>query len=398
MERPELMSPIKSRAGLAACKDYADAVYFGLSQFNLRANSKGITLDNLKEVVADCHREGIKAYVTVNSTLYNQDLVKAKELVKKIKEANADAVIVWDPAVIEIAKKVGIDFFISTQANVSNWRAADFYSSLGTKRVIAAREMSLEQIKKTKKNVKNLEVEAFVHGAMCLAISGRCILSGFYEGKSANRGSCNQICRRKFKLINDQKQVVETDGSYYLSPKDICMIEYIPELIEAGIDSFKIEGRQRSTKYVHETAKYYRKAIDAYFDGTFSRKEAKKWKKELGKVYNRGFSTGFYFGTPGKEGINFESSGNAGSTKRLQLGKVVHYYPQVEVASINLIHNNLEIGDQILIEGETTYLEGEVESIEKNGKQIKKAKKGEEVGIKVLERVRKNDRVFLIRE
>ncbi len=398
MKKPELMSPIKNRAGLEACANYADAVYFGLSEFNLRANSKGITLSNLKELIKDCHRKNIKGYVTVNSTLYNQDLKKAEELITKIKKAGVDAVIVWDPATIEIAKKIEIDFFISTQANISNWKAANFYNSLGAKRIIAAREMTLNQVKEMKEKVKNLEVEAFIHGAMCLAISGRCILSGFYEGKSANRGACNQICRRKFRLVDDQNQVVETDGSYYMSPKDICMIEYIPEMIEAGIDSFKIEGRQRSTKYIHETAKYYRKAIDDYYKGSFSREKARKWKQKLAKVYNRGFSTGFYFGTPGKEGINFKSSGNAGTIKRLQLGKVVHYYPEVEVASLNLIHRELELGDKILIEGKTTYLEEVVNSIEIDGKQIKRAGKGQEVGIKVSNRVRKNDKVFLIRD
>lgn len=394
-KQPELMSPIKNQAGIEACSEYADAVYFGVSKLNLRA-AKGITIDNLEETVERCHKSDMKAYVTVNSTLYNQDLKMAENLIKKIKEAEADAIIVWDPAAIEIAKSVNIDFFISTQANVSNWKAAMHYKNLGAKRVILAREMTLNQIKETKEKTENLKIESFIHGAMCLAVSGRCILSGFYENRSANRGACNQICRRNFYLTDDSGNKIETDGSYYMSPKDICMIEYIPEMIEAGIDSFKIEGRQRSTKYVHETAKYYRKAIDNYFNDTFTKEGAIKWKKELKKVYNREFSTGFYFGTPGPDGINFEGSGNAGSTKRIQLGEVVHYYPRVEVASINLIHNDLEVGQTILIEGNTTYLEEKVASIEKDGKPIKKAEKGTEVGVKISSRVRENDNVFLL--
>lgn len=397
LEKPELMSPIKNQAGIEACSEYSDAVYFGVSQLNLRT-AKGITMDNIDEVVKHCHSKDMRAYITVNSTLYNQDLKKAESLIKEIKESNADAVIIWDPAAIEIAKKVKIDFFISTQANVSNWRAATHYKDLGAKRVILAREMSLNQIKETKERLNGLEIEAFIHGAMCLAVSGRCILSGFYENRSANKGACNQICRRNFYLVDDNGKKIITNGKYYMSPKDICMIEYIPEMIEAGINSFKIEGRQRSTKYVHETAKYYRRAIDSYFNDNFTKERAVKWKEKLKKVYNREFSTGFYFGTPGPEGINFKTSGNAGSIKRIQLGRVTHYYPKVGVASIELVHKELEIGQTILVEGDTTYLEEKVTSMEVDGKAIQKAEKNTEVGVKVSSRVRKNDNVFLLIE
>ncbi len=394
MKKPELMSPVKNRAGLEAAAPFADAVYFGVSEFNLRANSKGITLENLDSFMNDCHSRGLKGYITVNSTLYNDDLEKLVDVMKRVNEANVDAVIVWDPAAIKVAKNIGLNFFISTQANISNWEAAEFYKDLGAKRVILAREMTLGQIEEVKRKV-NIEVESFVHGAMCLAVSGRCILSGFYENKSANKGACTQVCRRRVELVDDKKNKIIAGPREFLSPKDICMIEYIPELIEAGIDSFKIEGRQRSSRYVRETARLYRKAIDSYFNKSFSKKKAKEWREELKNVYNRGFSTGFYFGTPGAEGISFQS-GSASTIKRLQVGQVEHFYNKAGVASISLDHRGLKLGDNIIIEGDTTYIEQEVESMEIDGEKITKAKKGQEIGLKVCDKVRKNDRVYML--
>ncbi len=396
-KRPELMSPIKNRAGFEACKDYADAVYFGVSEFNLRSNSKGIDVDELKDFMKLCHRNRVKGYLTVNSSLYNYELSAVEDLMKRAQKAKVDAVIVWDPAAIRTAKRLGLKFFISTQANVSNWKAAKFYEDLGAKRVILSREMSLEQISQVKKKTA-LEVEAFIHGAMCIAISGRCLLSAFYENKSANKGACNQLCRRKWWLTDEEGKKLKIDGKYFLSPKDICMIEYLPEMIDAGIDSFKIEGRQRDARYVRETAKYYRKAIDAHCEGDFNRKKAKKWKKELKKVYNRNFTTGFYFGEPGGEGINFEFSGSAATQKKIQVGKVTNFYSRIKVASVELLHRGLEVGDKILIEGETTYCQVEISSLQINGKEVTRAEKGEEVGIKLSTKARKKDKVFILVE
>ncbi len=395
-ETVELMSPAKKIASLEAVASFADAVYFGTSDFNLRANSESLSLDDLNTFMAKCHEKEMRGYMTVNSTLYNIDLGKIDDLMRKAKKARVDAVIVWDPAAIEAAKKEGIDFFISTQANVSNWKAVNFYRSLGAKRVILAREVSLDQVKEIKKKT-DFEIECFVHGAMCLAISGRCILSGFYEGSSANRGACTQICRRKFRFVDQNKNVIEADERCFFSPKDICMIEYIPEMIESGIDSFKIEGRQKSTRYARETAKYYRKAIDSYFEGTFSKKRAKKWKRHLKKVYNRKFSTGFYFGTPGAEGITFDS-GSASDLKRTRIGFVDHFYTDSEVAVVNLKEGGMEVGNRIIIEGETTYLEQEVESLEIENESVQKATKGEKVGLKTKKKVRENDEVYRLIE
>ncbi len=395
MKKVELMSPIKNWTSLEACKKYADAVYFSASSMSLRAGANNITLDELGDFVNECHKNDIKAYLTVNSVVYNQDLDKVEEVIQKAKDAKVDAVIVWDPATIEIAKEVGIDFFISTQANVSNYKAADFYKNIGAKRVIVAREMTLDQIKEMR-NETDVEIEAFIHGAMCLAISGRCILSAYFENKSANKGACHQLCRRKWKLIDDDGNTIEPEGQYFLNPKDICMIEYIPEMIEAGIDAFKIEGRQRDPNYIETTAKYYRKAIEAYYNDSFTKEKAKKWKKELKKVYNREFSTGFYFGTPGAEGINFENSGSAATTKRKEIGFVTHYYPKSKAAAIKLKHRGLEVGEKITIEGENTYIKQEVESIQINGEDVQRAEKGSTIGLKVKKRVRENDKIFVI--
>ena len=394
-KKPEIMSPIRDWASLEACKDYTDAVYFGLADLTMRANADVFTLRNLDSFVKKCHQYKIKAYLTVNSVLYNDDLSKAEKIIKAAKKAGADAVIVWDPAAIEIARKEKIKFFISTQANVSNLKSAEFYKKLGASRIVLAREMTLKQIAELKKKI-NTEVEVFVHGAMCMSISGRCILSAYLYGKSANCGSCGQPCRKEWILQDDEGNQIANQGQYFLSAKDLCMIEHIPELIKAGINAFKIEGRRRDPRYIKTTAKCYREAVDAYFSGTFTKEKAKQWKKELDKVYNRGFSTGFYFGTPGPEGINYDHDGNISQVKKIYLGKVTHYYPKIKVAEIKLENRGVKRGQNIIIEGNTTYLEQSIDSIEIENKKIKTAKKGEQVAIKVLTRTRINDKVFLV--
>ncbi len=393
MKKVQLMCPIKNRASFQACKAFADAVYFSVSDFSMRTRANNLELKELKAFVREIHKEKIKAYLTLNSLVYNSDLKKIEKIIQEAKKAKVDAIIVWDLAVLKMAKDYGLDFFISTQANVSNFKSARFYQKLGAKRVILARELTLEQIKEIREKT-NLELEVFVHGAMCLAISGRCILSSYFDNKSANKGSCYQVCRRKWTMLDEYGNKLETTGKCFLSPKDLCMIEYIPELIELGVDAFKIEGRNRDPKYIQETAKYYKKAIDEYYEGNFSKKKSQQWKKELKKVYNRNFTTGFYFGQPGKEGINFEHSGSAALEKKLLLGEVTHYYSKEKVASLYLKHDQLEKGEKVCFEGSTTFFEQKVESIQIDKRKVEKGEKGEEIGIKVKERARKNDKVF----
>ncbi len=390
------MSPIKSKSSLQACKSYADAVYFSVDDFSMRAKAN-LTLKDLPGFVSSCHKNNIKAYLALNSVIYNNDLAKLEKIVQKAKKSKIDALIVWDLATIELTKSYNLPFIISTQANVSNFKAAQFYEKLGAKRIVLARELSLEQIKEIKKKTK-IEIEVFVHGAMCLAISGRCTLSAYFENKSANKGSCYQLCRREWTMLDKYNNKLITTGKYFLSPKDLCMIEYIPELIESGIDAFKIEGRNRDNQYIKTTARIYKQAINDYYNKDYSKKKAQGWKKELKKVYNRNFTTGFYFGQPTSSGINFNHSGNAGSLKKLLLGQVVHYYSKEKVAVISLIHKSLEIGEKISIEGKTTFFEQEVNSIQVNNQIIEKGEKGQEIGIKVKKQVRENDKVFIIKE
>ena len=396
MKKPELMSPIRDWASLEACKNYANAVYFGVSELSMRAAS-GIKTTELEAFVEKCHSYGIKAYLTVNTVVYNQDIKKAAGLVKKAKKGGVDAIIVWDPAVIQIARKEKMPFIVSTQANISNNESALFYKKLGAKRVVLAREMNLKQIKELKKKVK-IEVEVFVHGAMCMAISGRCILSAYLYGKSANCGSCAQPCRKEWKLSDDEGNAISSTGKYFMSAKDLCMIEFVPELIKAGLDSFKIEGRRRDPKYIEVVSRCYREAIDSYFDKTFTPEKVKKWKKELSSVYNRGFSTGFYFSTPGKEGISYEKADNVSTDKKLLVGYVTHYYPRVKSGAVSLNHLDLKVGDRIIVEGSNTYIEQIVESIQIENKDVKKGKKGEEVAIIFKDVVRKNDKVFIFQK
>ena len=396
MKKPELMSPIKNWASLEACKDYADAVYFAASSLSMRQRSNNIRLNELKKFVDKCHEYKIKAYLTVNCAIYNNDIKTAEKIIKKAKETKVDALIVWDPAVIDLAKKYKIKFFISTQANVCNWMSANFYKKLGASRIVLAREMTLKQIKELKKKVK-INIEVFVHGALCYSVSGRCLLSSYIYGKSANRGMCYQPCREKWTLTNKNGKQVTTSGKYFLSAKDICMIEHVPQLIKLGIDSFKIEGRRRDTKYIEVVSRCYREAIDSFFNKTFTKEKIEKWKKELSSVYNRGFSTGFFFGVPGKEGITYDYSGNISKTKKIRIGEVVHYWPKINVASIKLRDRGIKVGEKIIIEGTKTFIEQEVDSIQIDGKDIKEAKKGDNIGIKTRSMTRKGDNVFIMR-
>ena len=395
VKKPEIMSPIRDWASLEAAKNYADAVYFGLSDLTMRANANVFNLKNIGSFVKKCHEYKTKAYLTVNPTVYNGDIKKVEKVIKKAKEVGVDAVIVWDPTAIEIAKKEKIKFFISTQANISNWKSALFYKKLGADRLVLARELNLKQIKEIKEKAK-IEIETFVHGAMCLSISGRCILSAYLYGKSANLGSCGQPCRKAWTLENEEGKKIVNRGRYFLSAKDLCMIEYIPELIKAGIDSFKIEGRRRDPRYVEVTSRCYREAVDAYFAGEYTKKKVKKWRKELDQVYNRGYSTGFFFGTPGKEGINYDHDGNISKVKKFLVGNVTHYYHKIGVAEISLSHKGLGLGQNIIIEGNKTYLEQKISSIQKKNKDIKIGKKGEIIAIKVKNRVKENDKVFIL--
>ena len=392
---PELIMGIRNLAGLEACYKYADAVYFSTDRLSLRAKAKTITLENLEEFVYEIKARRLKAYLAVNSTVNEDRLEEADNVITAAAKAGVDAVIAWDLAVILKARKAGLKIHISTQANITNHEAAEFYRTLGADRAVLSRELSLDEIRKIKEQ-SEIEIETFVHGAMCMAVSGRCHLSAYVLGKSGNCGECTQPCRWEWELQVEIGLVMESRGKYLLSAKDLCMIEHIPELLKVGINSFKVEGRLRDPGYLEVVSRCYREAIDACKEGTYTREKVEAWKSELSSVYNRGFSTGFYFGVPGLESFSPEKGMNASEKKRRAAGVVENYYPKQQAAAIKLLEEGLEIGDEILIEGSTTYLKQQVCSLMKKDINLQKAEKGDEVGLAVNSAVRKNDRVFIL--
>ncbi|AKB19971.1 putative protease [Methanosarcina sp. WWM596] len=392
---PELILGVRNLAGLEACFRYADAVYFSTDRLSLRAKAKEITLETLEDFVSEIRARGLKAYLAVNSTVNETRLDDVEAVVAAAVKAGVDAVIAWDPAVILKARKAGLRIHISTQANVTNHETAEFYRSLGAERIVFSRELSLNEIRQIKQQTE-VEIEAFVHGAMCMAVSGRCHLSAYVLGKSGNCGECTQPCRWEWELHGENGLVVESRGKYLLSAKDLCMIGHVPELIEAGIDAFKVEGRLRDPRYLEVVSRCYREAIDACKEGSYTLEKVEAWQSELASVYNRGFSTGFYFGVPGMESFSPEKGMNASEKKRRAVGVVENYYPKQQAAAIRLLEEGLAIGDDILIEGSTTYLKQQVRSLIKKGMLLQTAGKGDEVGLAVDKAVRKNDRIFII--
>jgi putative protease len=382
----------------AAVSNGADAVYFGLDKLNMRAKAANFSVDELSEVVSFCKEHKVKTYLTLNTIVFEEELSDLEEIIIAAKQNGVDRIICSDLAVADLCFKHQIPFCISTQSSISNSLAADVYKRMGAVRIVLARECSLEEIKKIRAKT-DLEIEAFIHGAMCIAVSGRCFISHHLFGKSANRGECIQPCRREYEVYDPaigKSLVIGED--YIMSPKDLCTIEFIDKLIEAGIDSFKIEGRKRAPEYVAKAVYIYRQAIDLYFENKLTIEKKKELLTELEKVYNRGFSTGFYFGTPSSE----EYAGVEGSkatTRKTYVGKVLNYYKEIEVAHLLIESGQIKLNDEILIMGETTgVLEITLEKMSVNDKNDVTAKRGDEVTIKVSSLVRRNDKVYLIEQ
>ncbi len=392
---PELIMGVKNPAALSVCKDYADAIYFSLDRFSLRSRANDITPENLDAFVEQVHDYGLRANFAVNSVIYPDDISSVKKVIEAASSAGVDAIIAWDPAVITRAVDSGLRVHISTQANVSNADTANFYRSIGASRVVLSRELSLEQIKDIRQDT-DMELEVFVHGAMCQAISGRCYLSAYLLGKSGNCGECSQPCRWEWTLHADDGREVDLEGKYLLSARDLCMIEHVPELIDAGVDAFKVEGRLRNPGYTATVSRCYREALDDCRDGSYTLERARELKDQMALEYNRGFSTGFYFGVPGPEGLAYEHNMNVSPVKRQAVGVVTNYYSKQNAAAVRLLEQGLAVGDNITIEGYTTYLEQEVKSLIVDGETAKEAGRGQEVGLGVDGIVRENDRVFKV--
>jgi len=386
----ELLAPAGDFKSLvAAVEAGADAVYFGLKEFNMRESAKNFELKDLDEINKICNVKGkkIRKYLTLNTIIYDSELKKIEEVIRKIK-GKVDAVICWDLSVIELCRKYKIPFHVSTQASVANIEAAEFYKKIGAERIVLARELNLKQISKI---AKIIPVEVFIHGAMCVSVSGRCFTSQFLHCKSANRGECAHPCRRAYKVIDDEGNELRLENNRIMSAKDLCTLPFINKMKKAGIRAFKIEGRNRGAEYVSLVTKVYRKALDK----KLSAAEIKSGLEELRKVYNRGFSSGFYIKMPTADDFSCSDSGEAGETKQV-IGRIEKYWPKVGVAAVKIFARRLKLGDEIYISGDKTGIKrAKIESMEINHKRVEEAKKGQLVGIKVPQ-CRKNDEVYLI--
>jgi putative protease len=414
----ELLSPARDMASLnSAIKNGADSVYIGVEGYNMRANVANFSTNELTEAVNTCHNADVKLYICTNTIVKETDLGDLRKLMPIIKSSGADAVIVSDLGALNIATENKIPVHMSVQANVSNSEALKTLQKLGVSRVILSRENTLKEIKEIAKNT-NMEIEVFVHGSMCVAISGRCFLSSYLYNRSANCGECLQPCRKEWKIISEDGEELIINGAnhpnqnettyktntkppttdiksgktHILSPKDLCMLEYIPQLIDAGVTIFKIEGRAKPADYVATVTRVYREAINIYNKGMWNLKKQEnieKWEKDLTKVFNRGFDTGFFYKIP-----NETSSSNKATCVKKDIGMIVNYYQKVEAAEIRL-WENLELGEEIIIQGNKTgSISMKVESMQVDGKTIKKISKGQNVAVHVKEKVRPNDTVY----
>lgn len=404
-KKVELMAPLKNYKALNAVLGKADAVYFGVESLNMRMYSDNFKLADLPKIVKTCHDNDTNAYLTTNVIIYENEFNLLEKIMDKALEAEIDALIIHDIGAIQIAKERGLQFHISTQANISNSHSAKYYESLGAKRLILARELSLEQIIEIKRKLKISEIEVFIHGAQCTSISGRCYFSAEICGSqdySANRGRCVQPCRRKWRVYDDQNNEFLYDGLFFINTKDLCMIEHIPKLIESKIDAFKIEGRMRDPIYIEVATSCYREAIDAYYEKTFNEEKVQEWLKRLNKVYNKGFSSGFFFGLPKGSEIERNLEGNVSDYRKIQIGKVLSYFPEKKAAKILLTSGKLRLEEEIFIIGThtETYLRQKITSIQikqkKNLTETPFASKNKNLRLGILmdKPVKKNDKVF----
>jgi len=397
IKKPELLAPASDWATLnSAINSGCNAVYLGTESMNMRAKAKNFELAELDKIVDYCHSKNVHVHLTVNSIVYESELGELNRILDKAKSSNVDLVICWDMAVIQKCVEKELPFCISTQASISNSASANFYKNIGAKRIVLARECTLEMIEEIKQN-SDIEIETFVHGAMCLAVSGRCLLSHYSFGASANRGECIQPCRREYEIKDKDGQVELILGEdYVLSPKDLCTIDFLDKLIELEINSFKIEGRKRSPEYIAKVVSTYRKAIDLYFEDKLTDEIKREFKQELSKVYNRGFSNGFYFGRPGAEDYA-EKYGSAAVTKKVYIGKVINYFKEPSVAHVKLEAGDLSTSDTIYIIGNNTgTVEMKMSSMLKDDIEVDLGKKSDEVTFKCKEIVRPRDKVYKV--
>jgi U32 family peptidase len=399
MKRVELVAPAGDRGSLAsAVSAGADAVYFGVKGLNMRRSAGNFDVLEIEKIMDVIRSSGKKGYLALNTTVYDSELGKVKKILDSAASANVDAVILWDMAVLGLVRERGMVPHLSTQASVSNFEALKAYHSLGVKRAVLARECSLEDVGriagKISENKMDIALETFVHGAMCVSVSGRCFLSQHTFSRSANRGDCLQPCRREYRVIDTENRgeceyVLGED--YVMSAKDLCSLRFLDKLISSGISAFKIEGRMRSPEYVSVVTSVYREAIDACYRGEFNEELMQCLMEKLSGTFNRGFTEGFFFGTP-------EDTGASPKRKydKVYIGEVLKFYGKIGVAEIMVRGRGIKRGDSLLITGDKTpagFFKADEMQVEH--RDVDFIEGGNKVGMKVPFKVRKNDKVFL---
>jgi U32 family peptidase len=396
----ELSSPAGNWCALrTAIKSGADSVYFSVKSLNMRQGAENFDELEISKIMKLLHDNNKKGYLALNSIVYNNEIEKAKRILSSAKKQGIDAVILWDMALFDMAKALDVDIHLSTQAGVANAGSFMHYALSGVKRIVLARECALSDIREIARSVKKeqsqCEIEAFIHGAMCVSVSGRCFLSHEAFKKSANRGECLQPCRREFFIEDiDAESRYRLGPNYILSPKDLCTMPFLDEIIDSGVDVLKIEGRNRPPEYVEQTTTCYRRAIDAYLENNLTEKLKNSLTKQLGLAYNRGLDSGFYKGNPG---------GLDNSLKKVYektyAGEVKRFFPKIGVADILVRKGPVSIGDKILVTGKNTPAEYfSVKEMQKDKQPVQAAEKGMRIGIKIPFRVYVKDKVFLIKQ
>ena len=414
----EIMAPVGSRESLAAAiQAGADSIYFGIENLNMRARSANtFSIDDLREIAATCDEHGVKSYLTVNTIIYDEDIALMRTIVDAAHEAGISAVIAADVAVLDYCNRIGQEVHLSTQLNISNAEALKFYARFADV-VVLARELNLKQVAAIYKTIQEeqicgpkgelIRIEMFCHGALCMAVSGKCYLSLHELGASANRGACMQVCRRGYDvkrdeeptyLLNDKESTIEleVDNKYVMSPKDLKTIRFMDEMMEAGVRVFKIEGRARGPEYVKTVVECYREAIDSYLDGTLTEEKKDEWDERLRTVFNRGFWNGYYLGQ--RLGEWTRHYGSNATERKIYAGKGIRYFSNIGVAEFLVEAAELHVGDKLLITGHTTgAMYVTLDEARVNLKPVDTVKKGAHVSFKVPARIRPNDKLYIMR-
>ena len=391
---------------MAAIKAGCNSVYFGVEQLNMRArSSNNFTLEDLKEIARIGKENNVKTYLTLNTILYDHDIKLMKNIVDAVNENGITAIIAADHAVMNYAKKIGVELHISTQANISNIDTIEFYANFADV-VVMARELSLMQVADITREIKRrnvtgpsgklVEVEIFAHGALCMAVSGKCYMSLHSHYASANRGACIQNCRRSY-VVTEKDEGIEfgVDNEYIMSAKDLSTIGFLDQILDAGVSVLKLEGRGRSADYVYTVTKCYREAIDAYQNGSYSRENVANWEARLATVFNRGFWDGYYLGR--KMGEWNDVYGSKATKRKIYIGKGIKFFEKASVAEFKLETHSLSVGDEIMVTGPTTgYIEAKVSEMRINDQPVEKVNRGDQFSIHLSEKIRPSDKLYKV--